>query len=689
MRLIHRAPWGRLTRLYLMFLLLDLAFLVLAALPAAANVDLTDMPAGGFESEEVAAAVLRLGTGAEGYQPAIQLQARAHLRVTGLVAHVRLEQTFRNDTGNWVEGEYLFPLPDDAAVTRLELVIGERRIVGEVREKQEARKLYEQARATGHKASLVEQRRPNLFSNKIANIAPGETVSVALDYVQRVTYRDGEFQLRFPMTVTPRYSPRGHPGAAEVWQFLNPVAATAQNPIQAIQLSADINLGLPLAAVDSAYHPIAVTRQGSVYSLKPSAGAVPMDRDFLLRWRPRAGAEPLAAVFHERIGAAEYALLMVLPPPHPAPDQVLPREVIFVIDTSGSMGGSSITQARASLDFGLRQLTPRDRFNIVEFNSDARLLFPDAVAADTRHIARARQFVRHLDAGGGTEMRKALELALPTPIPESADFLRQVVFITDGAVGNEVGLFRDIEQRLGASRLFTVGIGSAPNSWFMRKAAQMGQGDFMFIGDILEVQERMQALFTRLGQTLMADLDVEWPVDVETWPAKIPDLYPGEPLMISARATDSLQGSTVTVRGRGGSERWERSLPFAPPPAGFEQAYTGIGTLWARAKIASLLDEKILGRDAAEVRAAVLPIALEHQIASPYTSFLAVEQQPSRPQEEGLDSKPVPNLRPHGQSPQPYAYPRTATPLRLHLVLALVMLLCACAFWRSSAWAWR
>lgn len=663
---------------------------VLAA-PAGANVsEPTHLNALDTEAP-VGAGQLRLA-GPFGYQPAIQLEARLNVRVTGLVAHVTLEQSFRNDSEHWVEGEYLFPLPDQAAVNRLKLRIGERVILGEIREKQAAKKIYEQAKASGRKASLVEQRRPNLFSNRVANIGPGEVVSVELHYIERVQYADGVFSLRFPTTITPRYTPADFPAAEEVWQFQHPRPASQADPIQPISIKAEINMGLPLAAVESPYHEIALSRQQARYQVRLAKGAAPMDRDFLLRWQPLPDSAPRAALFHERVGEHEYALLMVLPPDPSAPQSTsagaIPRELVFVIDTSGSMGGSSIEQARASLAYGLGQLTPRDRFNIIEFNSRARALFPRALDANRHNLARAAEFVRHLDAGGGTEMKTALELALP--LAEQPDQrLRQVVFITDGAVGNEIDLFREIERRLGASRLFTVGIGSAPNNWFMRKAAQAGRGDQVMIGNILEVQQSMQQLFTRLSQTALAHLEVDWPVAVDTYPRAVPDLYPGEPLLITARASDSLLNSSVIVRGRGADAGWQTELSAAPPPVELEAAYTGISTLWARAAIEALLDEKVLGRDEQSVRDAVLPIALEHQVMSPYTSFVAVEQAPSRPAQLGLQKQAVANLRPRGQAPQPFAWPSTATDSRLNLLLGLVALVLACVFWRSPAWAWR
>ena len=205
-----------------------------------------------------------------------------------------------------------------------------------------------------------------------------------------------------------------------------------------------------------------------------------MDRDFLLQWEPVSGSAPTAALFTEEVEGIHYGLLMLLPPSPRRAATAIPREIVFVVDTSGSMGGVSIRQARESLDQALRQLRPQDRFNIIAFNSNYRALYRQPVAATPHHVQRATEFVRHLSASGGTEMMPALLAALqdqgePDQLQEQPA-LRQVIFITDGAVGNEAALFEQISAQLGRNRLFTVGIGSAPNSWFMSKAAQFGRG---------------------------------------------------------------------------------------------------------------------------------------------------------------------------------------------------------------------
>ena len=649
-------------------------------------------------AEEPGAGQLILAT-PFGARPAIQFQAAADIRITGLVAQVSLRQQFRNDTPDWVDAEYRFPLPSTAAVHRLRLEIGERVIEGQVQERAQARETFKQARASGRKAGLAEQQRPNLFSNRVANIAPGETVLVELQYSQRIDYEAGSFSLRLPTTLTPRYTPENMGvEAAQVWNIQWPQSPTPSQPLQPLQLSASIDMGMPLAAVASDHHSIKLSRQGHRYDIALTDGVTPMNRDITLRWRPQPSAQPRAAIFHERIGSEEYALLMVLPPASAEALAPLPRELVFVIDTSGSMGGRPIEQARASLLYALTQLRPQDSFNIIAFAQDAQRLYSASVPADDAHLDRARRFVQRLNAGGGTEMQKALELALPVSVstPETRaetsssepNRLRQVVFITDGAVGNEVNLFREIHQRLGSSRLFTVAIGAAPNAWFMRKAAQIGRGRRVLIADIAQVQSQMQSLFERLGRPVLRDLAVAWPVTVDSYPQVLPDLYAGEPLWLTARSQQSIAGSEVVVSGRGAHGPWQQSVLAGPPVSDMEEAWHGMGKLWAQSAIEALLDEKTLGRPESDVRHAVLPIALKHQLLSPYTSFVAVEQQRSLPAGQRTRSRAVPNLRPDGQAPQQYAWPRTALGLGQHYLTGLLALLLACVCWLFPVWRW-
>ena len=464
------------------------------------------------------------------YSPAVLQDSKVHFDISGMIAVVRLEQTFNNSSDRWVEAVYAFPLPETAAVRAMEMRIGERRIVGRIKEKSLAKKIYQAAKREGKKASLVEQQRPNLFTNRVANIAPGEQIMVRLEYVQRAEFAHGEFSLRFPMTITPRYIPGTPisksrdmeaidtielspylgwaqptdqvPDAHAITPLLDPGFSVDGGPVNPIEITALLDAGMPLAKVDSIYHELAMSRSKNRYDIRLARGFSEMDRDFVLSWQPVTGAMPRAAAFTEEVAGEHYGLLMVVPPAlaNPTKEAQLPREIIFVIDTSGSMGGVAIEQARESLSLALGQLRPEDSFNVIEFNSTHHALYKAAVPATRHHVQRALEYVRQLRAGGGTEMLPAIRTALGVARGSNAEIhakLRQVVFITDGAVGNEQQLYGEITAQLGDNRLFTVGIGSAPNSWFMRKAAQFGRGTHIHIGDLAEVGHKIAVCYQR------------------------------------------------------------------------------------------------------------------------------------------------------------------------------------------------
>ncbi|WP_237063546.1 MULTISPECIES: marine proteobacterial sortase target protein [Microbulbifer] len=674
-------------------------------------------------------------TGQGRYQPALHLNSRAELRVRGLLAEVELEQVFENATGRWQEAVYVFPLPPQAAVNGLEIRVGERRIVGRVRERQQAERIYREARAAGKRAALLEQQRPNLFTNRVANIAPGEKVRVSVRFLMPVGFDSGSFSLRLPTTLTPRYIPGradapdeavkelqldGNgwalptdqvPDAHKISPFMQPAAELTDSGSHRIAIEMDLEAGLPLADIHGPYHDIDFKQVGGgAYSVSLRGGDAVMDRDFVLRWRPRQSALPRAALFTgvvaDDAGAPEegavgeggadragtYLQLLLLPPDLSGKTRRLPREVVYVIDTSGSMGGSSIRQARDSLLLALSRLQPGDRFNIIEFNSITRPVFPRPVAATTDNLRLARSQVEALQARGGTEMAPALRKAFGQQLPGDETLVRQVVFITDGAVGNEAALVELVRQSLGDARLFTVGIGSAPNSYFMRKAAQIGRGASITIGDIGEVSARMQSLFAKLENPLVTDLQVTWPqgLHVDAYPKKMPDLYRGEPLRLVARVRGSALRGKLMVSGRLAGRQFHRELALTPG-----RDAEGLGSLWARSRIEALRDrQRAVGKSSAAgktLRSEILELALAFQLVSPYTSFVAVEEAPVRPEGEELAESPVPNAVARGQVLQRQSYPPTATGVYAQLLAALGLLgLGAGLGWggrpRSSTW---
>jgi Ca-activated chloride channel family protein len=619
-----------------------------------------------------------------GYAPAPQVATEVAIDVTGMVARTRVTQVFHNPGSEFVEGVYVFPLPEKAAVDRLWMKIGERVIEGRIREKEEARRTYEKAKAEGKKAALVEQQRPNLFTNAIAHIGPNEAIEIRIEYQQALAYDGGTYKLRFPLAVTPRYLRAAAPAipdepkAAEA-QALEPgetllepsYAPEGCGPLNTVDIAVSIDAGVPVGAVTSSYHETVIEKAGGRTMISLVKDQEEANRDFELTWTLAPGATPQAAMFTQTRGDHEYALLMVVPPQPTAAERAafdrMPRETILIIDTSGSMEGVSMTQAKAALEMALDTLRPSDRFNVLEFNSIMRTWLPSAVPATADNLARARAWVKQLRAGGGTNMAPALRFALDGG--ETPGYLRQVVFITDGGVGNEDELFKLIVARLGNSRLFTVGIGSAPNGHFMTKAAQYGRGTFTSIGDVKEVQEKMSQLFAKIEAPVLRDVQVRWPdgTPVETFPPRVPDLYLGEPVLVAAAAKAPL--GTVVVTGLRGNQPW--SVALTPPP---DRNAAGVGALWARAKIASLMDTLAQGADVAQVRPQVVNVALEHHLVSAYTSLVAVDVTPSGPA-GGVKTAMVKASLPQGYVGG--SIPQTDTPATLQLLLGMLALMSA------------
>ena len=601
---------------------------------------------------------------------ALRQVTRMHATVTGNLARVEVTQTFSNQSGDWVEGMYVFPLPTDSAVDALKMQVGERTIVGEIREREAAHAAYEAARAEGRQASLVDQERPNLFSTSIANIAPGGTITVTIAYLDSIAYRDGRYTLSLPLSITPRYTPGA--SAASEDGAPEPVAAGTPEKVsgatQSVAIQVDLDPGFALASVQSLYHAVTETPTASGRRISFNASEAPADRDFELTWKPQLAPDTQAVAFTERQGEDAFALLM-LTPPQLTSRQLAPREVIFIIDTSGSMQGPSIEQARAALWLGVARLRPIDRFNVIRFSDDATRLFPSPQPATAANAAAAGRFIDALEANGGTEMRPALQLAFATA--PSAGALRQILFITDGSVGNEGELVKLIHERIGAGRLFTVGIGAAPNAYFMHAAAAAGRGSYTFIGNRAQVQERMTDLFLKLEQPALTELQVQWPAGATAeLAAPLPaDVYAGDPLVITARLSSLSQG-LVTLSGTSEGHPWVRQVPLTSV-----SSQAGVAKLWARERITELSSQRASGADAAALKAAILNLALAHHLVSDFTSLVAVDVTPVRPQQAPYERAQAPTAAPRGSYwANSTGFARTATPAPLLLLIGMFSL---------------
>lgn len=621
--------------------------------------------------------------------PALRTDVR--IDISGVIARIKVRQTFRNVSDAWVEGVYVFPLAENAAVDTLRMRIGDRIIEGEIREKEQAQRVYSAAKRAGQRATLIEQERPNIFTASVANIAPQSEIAVEIGYQQRLRFADGIVDLRFPSVVAPRFIP-GAPAVAAAggrgWAAGTnavPDAARITPPVRhpdsgqsnPLAIAVHLDPGLPVAMLRSPSHRIAANDIGNDrFEIALQGGDRPANRDFVLQWQPDTGGAPFAALFREVKDGETYLMAMVAPPTRNAAAQpVIPRDVIFVIDTSGSMHGDSIVQARAALRFALNRLRPEDRFNIVRFASDATALYDSVRPARGKHLSGALRYIDGLESNGGTNIAAGLAIALDGR--DRGERLRQIVLITDGSVGNEANLFHRIQRDLGDSRLFTIGIGSAPNSHFMRRSAAFGRGTFTHIGALTEVARTMSALFEKLerpAMTQLAALQDGAALD-DRWPTHLPDLYHGEPVVFTARVPAAAK--EVAVTGRRGADIWRHQFDIASARPG-----GGIAKLWARDGIAARMDGLALGDDPATVRQDVLELALRHGLLSRYTSLVSVDRTPARLADATLQTRAVPTDLPAGWSYAKVFGSRGATPATANLLiggaaifLALLMIL--------------
>ncbi len=599
----------------------------------------------------------------EGYADATRLGIDVDLDVSGPTVRARVTQIFRNPTKDWMEATYVYPLPPGGAVDTLKMVVGDRVVVGDIKERQQARLIYERAKASGQKAALTEQERPNIFTNSVANIGPGETVLVQIEYQEPVQQSGNEFSLRVPLVIGPRYNPApviqsvdmrpggGGWGAAtsdpvpDRDRITPPVLDPAFNPkVNPTSITVHLKAGFALGEVKSHHHPIKIAKpDDSTRVITLAEELEPADRDFELSWKPASEKAPSVGLFREHVGGADYLLAFVTPPAvEQAEKKPLPREVVFVIDNSGSMGGTSIEQAKASLLYALGRLQPNDRFNVIRFDDTMDVAFPASVPADAEHIGTATAFVDALQARGGTEMVPAMRAAL-TDSGGDGNYVRQVVFLTDGAIGNEQQLFETIAAMRGRSRVFMVGIGSAPNTFLMTRAAEIGRGAFTHIGSVDQVEERMRGLFAKLENPAVTGLSSKFSdAKADVTPSVLPDIYRGEPLVLAARL-DRLAG-TFEIKGKVGDRPWVVTLPVANAAEG-----KGLSKLWARRKIDDAEVARTLRQATPEESdKTILALALEHQLVTRLTSLVAVDKTPSRPDGAPLKLTELPLNLPAG-----------------------------------------
>ncbi len=548
--------------------------------------------------------------------------------VTGFVSAVTVTQEFKNPFPTPVDAVYVFPLPEDSAVDEMTFKAGSRVIRASIQRREEARRQYEEARALGRRAALLDEERPNIFTQSIANLMPGELVKVTLRYVAPLRYDDGAYTLNFPMVVGPRYVP-GAPLAGEPQGTGTspdttdvPDASRITPPLERtgrdISIEVRLDAGTTIEELWSVSHRLLADRAASaraVITLDP-ADHIP-NKDFILRWRV-SGAEKRAAV----LSSGGTFALMLNPEVRVAPNAVTPKEMVFVIDTSGSMQGEPLEAAKRAMALAMKQMNPGDTFMLIDFADRASSFDASPLPNTPTNVARALAYLAALPASGGTNQLEGIRAALSRP-PDPAR-VRMVLLMTDGFIGNEQQIFAETQRLLGNARLFGFGVGNSVNHSLLSRLSAIGRGFYQYVRTNEDSTEAVGRFVRRLARPLLTDLEVDFGgLEVfDVLPRKIPDLFDTQPVVLLGRYRHPGRGQ-VRLRGRVAGQPVELTTDVT---LASQDTSSGLKAMWARARIEELdTAQHLEGIDASRE---ITTLGLEYHLVTPFTSFVAVDTEP-------------------------------------------------------------
>ena len=566
--------------------------------------------------------------------------------VSGSLARVTVTQEFHNPFKEKIEAVYVFPLPQSAAVDDMTMVVGDRAVKGKIKRREEARAIYDAAREAGQAASLLDQERPNIFTQSVTNIAPGAEVKITISYVEFLKYEEGTYEFVFPMVVGPRYIPgqpigeqastTGGPNGGglapdtsqvpDASRITPQVAPKGSRAGHDISIEVNLDTGVPIDDLKSALHEVDVARRDNrraVVRLKNQT-TIP-NKDFILKFDV-AGKKISDAVMTHRGAQGGFFTLMLQPPERVTAADVTPKELVFVIDTSGSMSGFPIEKAKETMKLALNNLYPDDTFNLITFSGDTHVLFPQPVQATRENLDRAQVFLASRQGSGGTEMMKAIRAALDPS--DAQDHVRIVCFMTDGYVGNDMEIISEVQKHPNA-RVFAFGIGSSVNRFLLDKMAELGRGEVEYVSLQDDGSAAAKRFHERVRNPLLTDIEVDWaglPV-ADVYPKRLPDLFSVKPLILTGRYTGAARG-VIRLRGNLAGQNFIKEIPVELPES--QNEHDVLSTLWARTRIDDLMSQDYAGMQNGnakpEVQEAITQLGLEYRLMTQFTSFVAVEE---------------------------------------------------------------
>jgi Ca-activated chloride channel family protein len=570
-------------------------------------------------------------------------------QISGYIATVDVTQQFHNPYDEKIEAVYVFPLPQNAAINEFIMTIGERRIRGIIRERQEAEKIYQEARSQGHVASLLTQERPNIFTQKVANIEPGREIDINIKYFNTLAYVDGWYEFVFPMVVGPRFNPPGYTdgvgavargkdgisGQKTEVRYLKPGERSGHD----ISLAVDIDAGVAIEKVTCTSH--VITKSAAApekLSVKLSSLDSIPNKDFVLRYKV-AGKTVKSALVTHRDQRGGFFTLMLYPPDNLSYLKRAPMEMIFVLDCSGSMNGKPIAKAKQAITRALKKLQPGDTFQIIRFSNNASQLGPNPVPATDENIRKGLAYVELLEGGGGTMMIEGIKAALD--FAHDPQRFRLVSFMTDGYIGNETEILAAIAQRLGASRIFSFGVGSSVNRYLLDRMAKLGRGAVAYMGLDDSAGEVVDLFYDRISHPALTDVEIDWGgmQVTDMYPSRIPDLFVGRPVILTGRFKGT-SSTTIHVKGKVGDMTQDIAIAV-----NFDDSaanHSGIACVWARKKIETLGSQATYDTNP-DLPGEIKQVALEYGLMSAYTSFIAVDSSRKTAGDHGITvAVPVP-----------------------------------------------
>ncbi len=638
--------------------------------------------------------------------------------VDGDLATVSLVQTFENPTSAPMNATYLFPLNEDAAVHAMTMQVGDEVIEAQIRRREQARQEFEQAREEGRAAALLSQHRPNMFTQEVANLMPGATVRITIRYSQSVPRVDGAYELVLPLVVGPRYNPAPRSTALLVneaepprlqmgaWNIAPPppqprgvfgLTLPADIAPERVSIAVEIQAGMDIANVASATHRLNISGQGRARSAVLAEDRVIDNRDFVLRYTLAGNAVQAGVVTHTDQRGGFFSLV-IEPPAVPSEAQIVPRELVFVLDTSGSMSGEPIDASKAFMQRALATLRPGDFFRIIQFGSTPREFTDGPVPASAANVARASAFVRGLSADGGTEVVPAMQQAFA--MRQQPDTLRIVVFLSDGYIGNEAEVLQFMAQHLGRARVYAFGVGSSVNRHLLSEMARRGRGFARYIDPTESGLEAAHDLAAQLDMPVLTDIRIDWGnlAPAEVTPAIIPDLFVGDSLRLMGRFTGQRTG-TIVVHGDANGR--PASLPvqvtLTDAPSSMSASTSAIPIIWARAQVADLMRDytspaelRTVQLNAQQLEARVTELGLAFALVTDWTSFVAVSRRVVNTDPASAQSADVPLPMPAGVGPEAYGmtpagFGGASTPEPSFYALLAMLLLLGWLTWRRRA----